>query len=314
MMKNYLTLLFITCFFSCTKVKKYTRYNFTLNYDSLTINGYLPHSSNDTVMGYSDSNAYMEAYIKYDARRLNPVVIKTGVAKNFSFNVSDTNRIDLTIKISKKYIDSVNSAIDKICEHSFTTINDNKSTSSQRSTNHSDNIDQDKVIGGINFGMPNKIVAKLITKFERQTNRPLYISHIKIDKYFIGNFEYFQIIGDYDNNKLWQLTVMGLISWEDYDNKVSEQLESIKKVLSLQYGIPELSNPPPAKFQMQKGYEYLVYEWNIGKKNIDINIQDNGDSYLTLISFYQPKIKKQLALKDARSRDSSNKEGSKLFN
>ncbi|MGB0427898.1 MAG: hypothetical protein ACPGEC_03095 [Flavobacteriales bacterium] len=152
-------------------------------------------------------------------------------------------------------------------------------------------IEQDKVIGDIKFGMTKKDVKLKIEKFKKENRRPdKFLGEPHYDD-FIGEYEYFQILDYYYEGKLYGLNINGnLIDWEKYDSEVPRQIKYITDVISQKYGDPSLHYELPPRYELQKGYSYLINRWNIGKKRIEIKVLDTGTRYPVNVEIFLPEV------------------------
>ncbi|MEJ7826882.1 MAG: hypothetical protein WKF91_01755 [Segetibacter sp.] len=199
--------------------------------------------------------------------------------------------------------------------NSSTSLSDTAST--QLKKKYSDSLiknEENKALGDINFGMSEKEVKKLIDKFKDNNKRPHKILDEVFYDYFIGNFEFSTIWDFYHNKKLYQLTVLGdLIMWDNYSKEVSDKISSISNVLSQKFGEPDEEKPIPQSYQMEKGFTYLIKAWNIGKKRIEVRIEDNGTSYSPQAIIFDKTIQELINRQEQAKQDSITKATNDAF-
>lgn len=174
--------------------------------------------------------------------------------------------------------------------------------------------EQDKVIGNIKFRMSKMKVKTLIEDFKNETKKPDKLLGKPYYDYFIGNYEYFQINDYYHNEELYKLEIRGdIILWEDYNSEITDKINSISEVLIDKFGQPETQYPIPEMSRMQKGYTYLIKAWEIGRKKIEVRIDDNGTSYFTSVLIYQPEIEYEIKNEAVAKKDSISKAVKDVF-
>jgi hypothetical protein len=157
-------------------------------------------------------------------------------------------------------------------------------------------IEQSKVIGTISFGMQKNIVDEKIQEFRKENRRPYKIMDKTFYNDFIGEYEYFQMYGIYDDEKLYELRIKGdLTNWENYDRDVPKQLNYISNVIMQKYGEPDLSFELEERFRLQKGYTYLLRKWVVGKKIIEVRLSDTVRSYPIDVYIYLNDVREKLA-------------------
>lgn len=170
-------------------------------------------------------------------------------------------------------------------------------------------IEQDKVIGDIMFGMPEKEVKSKIEKFRKENRRSdKFLGEPYYDD-FIGEYEYFLIRDYYYEGKLYELNIIGIpTNWEYYDSEVPRQIRYITDVISQKYGNPDLHSELEQRHKLQEGYTYLLNRWNIGKKRIEIRVSDNGTSYPVIVEIYLPEVREKIIIeREKQEKESANK-------
>ncbi len=170
-------------------------------------------------------------------------------------------------------------------------------------------IEQNKVVGDIMFGMQKNEVKSKIEKFRNENRRPDKFLGKPYYDYFIGEYEYFQILDYYYDGKLYELNINGNpTNWEKYDSEVPRQIRYITDVISQKYGDPDLHYELEPRYKLQKGYTYLINRWNIGKKRIEIRVSDNGTSYPVNVEIFLPEVREKINNeKEQQEKESANK-------
>ena len=155
-------------------------------------------------------------------------------------------------------------------------------------------LDENKVIGGITFGISEADFQKQEGLFFKETKyKPWTNSDIEENK--IGDYKFDQIEPFFYEKKLYQVIVDGKsIHYEKYDAEMNEQVAALKTMLVGKYGQPHEGDGLPEWHTTQKGYTYLVYGWQIGTKKIEMRIANTGLFYQLQLHIYQPSVVKTL--------------------
>ncbi len=175
-------------------------------------------------------------------------------------------------------------------------------------------IEQNKVIGTISFGLTKMETDKKIQEFRKENRRPHKIMDKTFYDDFIGEYEYFQMYGMYDEEKLYELRIKGdLTNWENYDQEVPKQLKYISDVISQKYGVPDLSLELQERYKLQKGYTYLLRKWMVGKKTIEIRLSDTGRSYPIDVYIYLGSVREKLSKRKKEKEKLSTEKAKNVF-
>lgn len=171
-------------------------------------------------------------------------------------------------------------------------------------------IEQKKAIDNIYFGASEKIT---------KTNIKIFVKKCEIKKerpfpdYYLGNYQFneFRVDGYYNQDKLYKLTIKGHpISYEKYETKLKSQIEDLNNVINSKFGKSTNSFPLPESFEMNDEFTYLLYQWKIGEKTIEIRLEPNKTFYYVNLEIYQPKIEDQLINeKKNKNKDINSKSG-----
>ena len=89
-----------------------------------------------------------------------------------------------------------------------------------------------------------------------------------------------------------------MIEWKYLDTELKEQVKHIYNVITPKYGKPNLSYEILASYQMNEDYSYLIYQWKIGKKEIEIRVEDTGSYYRVNVLIFLADIEKLLREKE----------------
>ena len=186
---------------------------------------------------------------------LSLIVLITGISCNTSSNQRDNTKLSQTEIIEAKQLLAEKAKRDSIIH-----------------------ADQYKAIGNVNFNMHEVDVQKAIEQFKKDSRRPKKIMDQTFYDYYIGEYQYFQILDFYDENRLYKILINGNpISWENYDIQVAQQIKYITDVLVAKYGEPDVKFPFPPRYEIENGYTYLQNSWSIGEKKIEVRL--SGDDF-----------------------------------
>ena len=153
-------------------------------------------------------------------------------------------------------------------------------------------FEQGKVIGDILFGITKKEFDKKENYFRKKCEVIDWVSGGYTSyKYKIGDYKFSQIWGDYYNEKLYFVQIIGdPIHYEDYKSRMKDQAVAIYQVFNNKYGVPNEDIGIPEWHRTEKGYSYLVSNWIVGTKKIELRVQNDGIYYHLNINIYQPEI------------------------
>ncbi|MDP3352340.1 MAG: hypothetical protein Q8S44_01190, partial [Flavobacteriaceae bacterium] len=156
-------------------------------------------------------------------------------------------------------------------------------------------IEQGKVIGDIVFFMPEKEVKSKIEIFRKKNKRPdKFLGKPYYDEY-IGEYKYIQMLDLYYKGKLYELHIYGNSTiWENYDSDVPKQIKNITDVVKQKYGEPDFHNELEPRYSLNNGQSYLINRWEIGKKTIEVRVEDNGGFYNVNVSIFLPEIREKI--------------------
>jgi len=191
-------------------------------------------------------------------------------------------------------------------------VSDTTRTPIEKEVVYPDSI-QNKVIGEIKFGMPEKDAKKAIEKFEKQSER-IIDKNDGFAKNFIGNFGYITIYPQFHNKKLYQIMIRGnFIKWEDYKTKLPEELSNIKTVLQNSLGDPMKINSIPDFSETERGKSYLVYGWLLGNKKVTVYIESENSDYYISVYISRTDIESIVEEDNQRTKDSIANAAKKVF-
>lgn len=154
--------------------------------------------------------------------------------------------------------------------------------------------EQNKAISDIRFGITEKEFNSLADKLKRETRKP--DPHLKgWYDYYLGNFEYEYINGEFHEKKLWQVSLDGkLLSYDEYDTYMPGAVSRLESVITPKFGNADLAYPIPSWTDMEKNFTYLVKRWEVGDKRIEIRINAFSTSYKPILIMCQPKVQQQI--------------------
>lgn len=158
-------------------------------------------------------------------------------------------------------------------------------------------VEQEKVIGEITFGMSKKQARQKLEKFRRTNKDKRGIYHK------IGEYQYLSVSDLYQKGKLYSIKIEGApIDWEYFKSDVPDQIEKITRIIKEKYGDPSKQYELMPRYRLEKNYTYLINQWDVGKKRIEVRVSDNGTSYSVDVAIYIPSIRDQVEL-DAVKKD-----------
>jgi len=156
-------------------------------------------------------------------------------------------------------------------------------------------LEESKVIDDIKFGITKIDYDKRVERFYKKSEKPYY----SITKKYIGDYEYSLINGLFDNNKLYYVYVNGAsINYEKYKSELLDQVQFLNLMLQKKYGKNKYGDGPPEWHKTEKGYNYLAYGWEIGKKSIEIRVSNNGIYYTCDLKIYLPDIERAVDVRE----------------
>ncbi len=150
---------------------------------------------------------------------------------------------------------------------------------------------ENKILGDINFDDTQNIFTKKFSSFiknSKQKDSKHLTNNPQIGNYI---FSEFGAVDLYYQDKLYYLRLIGIpINLESYPVEVPEQVNYLSDVIIQQYGQPTVDFQIPDRLEIEKGYVYNVRSWKVGKKNIEIQIQERNYSYTIDLSIYNSVI------------------------
>lgn len=175
-------------------------------------------------------------------------------------------------------------------------------------------IEQEKVIGTILFGMNENVVKSKIKEFKNENKKPFKISDYTSYNHFIGNYEFNFIRDFYYQDKLYKIRIIGkVISWENFDSEVPVQIKAISDILKIKYGNPEIHNDLKPRYKLKKNYTYLIDNWNIGTKEIQVRVSDNGTFYSVNVIIIQSETENKINREQKEKENQETLKGTNAF-
>jgi len=166
---------------------------------------------------------------------------------------------------------------------------------------------KNKIIGTIKFGDSKKVFDKKKAEFIKKSKNK--DSEILIDNDpRLGNYIFSEVgmVDLYDDDKIYWLRIIGRpIQWEDYNSLIPDQINALKEVIVQQYGNTDDEHEVIDRLNIEEGYNYNVYGWNIGNKRLEIQVVEKGYYYyvdlLIFDSEVNNRIEKQLDEKKSKN-------------
>lgn len=177
-------------------------------------------------------------------------------------------------------------------------------------------IEQSKVLGGIEFGMSKKEFDLAFKKFLYEQRQPDKVLGKDFYEYYIGNYEFngISFVDLYFEEKLYFLKLYGeYIDWKDYDSKVPKEIKYITDVIKLKYKEPNITNDIPEPYNMNEDYIYVVNSWDVGSKKIEVLVNDQGTWYTVDLRIYQPSIMEKIKKEKEKLEQQNTKENKDVF-
>lgn len=156
-------------------------------------------------------------------------------------------------------------------------------------------VDENKVLGNIEFGITNKKFEQDLEKFKNSLEHNEFKTLFVIGSYIVSDIE-----GSFENNKLYKLTTSGdFIPYQRYKEELLPQVDILKAMIVKKYGEPHSGSGAPALNQSEKGFSYLAYSWRVGRKTIEIRVT-NRDLYFSAdLKIFQPEIEELIEKREA---------------
>jgi len=155
--------------------------------------------------------------------------------------------------------------------------------------------EENKVLGNITFGVSEEQFEEDLAKFKST------LEHNEFKTVFvIGDYIFSDIKGSFDNHMLYKLTTSGdFIPYQRYKEELLPQVEALKTLIFESYGEPHSGTGAPAGNSIDKGYSYLAYSWNIGRKKIEIRVTNRDLYYTADLKIYQPAVEDMIEKREA---------------
>jgi hypothetical protein len=145
---------------------------------------------------------------------------------------------------------------------------------------------QDNVIGGLTFGMSADTVNTLIEEFDRENVKP-----DRENGKFIGKFQYDFISADYDDGKLYKVSIYGI------KNSKAGDTTELEKMMKLKY---QDADTAPSVFTVRAKdkkppfYINNLRTWIIGRKKIVIQEVVNDTNRQVKLLIFRPDIENKV--------------------
>ena len=169
--------------------------------------------------------------------------------------------------------------------------------------------DQEKAISGIMFNISPKKFEKARDSFmEESAYKKWENSDIKAHK--VGEYNFGSVGGAFDSDSLYHVELKGdYIEYDDYNIKMPDQFDALKKLLTTKYGAGKLDIPLPSWATIDKGYYKVCGRWIIGSKMIEMRVNSTGSYYTLDLVIFKPNVVNRLEEANEKAIDSSIKKG-----
>lgn len=111
------------------------------------------------------------------------------------------------------------------------------------------------------------------------------------DGYLLGEYAFDDMKGNFYNDSLFNVHIIGRpIKYEEYNNKMPKQYETLLSILSKKYGKPSEKNNLPEWSAMSKNDVFFIARWELGFKNLFVWVTCSGVNYSLDFCYYIPKL------------------------
>lgn len=152
--------------------------------------------------------------------------------------------------------------------------------------------ESDKAIANINFFISEQ-------EFEKQ--KEIFYSDFSVDgdygltDYKIGDYQFFQIEGLFDDGELYAIIIRGYpVSHEYYDTDIRRRYFAIFNIFKAKYGDISFHSMIPDWHETTSGYSYTISRWELGKRWVELRISDRGTSHGVDVYIFRKDIKEKL--------------------
>lgn len=144
-----------------------------------------------------------------------------------------------------------------------------------------------KAIGNIDF----YISKEEFDKQQKIFKEPLYHTNINDNGYFLGEYNFINIDGNFLNDSLLNVHFWGnTITYDEYAAKMPNQYEALFSILNTKYGLPEYKKELPEWMQISNKDAKILAEWNLGFKKILVWVVCIGSNYRLDFAYYVPEM------------------------
>ena len=159
--------------------------------------------------------------------------------------------------------------------------------------------EQLKAIGNINFFISEKDFKAEKEIFLKSVHNPKSDEEFSsAQEYCLGDYEFLRLDGDFDNDSLFFVSLVGLLFSDKYTPMFGNQYRNLLELLTAKYGRPLVHAKLPSEAQMISSKDVILAWWQLGAKNIVIHgYYENGTYLVNLESF-----RKDIVDKRARKR------------
>lgn len=207
-------------------------------------------------------------------------------------------------------------AREKAVKDSIAYINDIKIKREQAIKDSITSIEQDKAIGEILFGIPEKEFKKQKEKFINKCQLPKYEFYKSLTIIYnkLGEYGFNSIYGWFHNDSLYSVELTGCsIEYDEYDRVMPDQYDALMSVLKNKYGEPTFNHGLPKWTSLEKGYFRRCAIWEIGNKTIEARVSCEGVRYTLNMAIFKPKIEERIRTEKQEKEKQSAKKATDLL-
>lgn len=144
-----------------------------------------------------------------------------------------------------------------------------------------------KAIGNIDF----YISKEEFDKQQKIFKEPLYHTNINDNGYFLGEYNFTNIDGNFLNDSLLNVHFWGnTIKYDEYASKMPNQYNALLSILNTKYGLPEYEKELPEWSKVPSENVVMLGEWNLGFKRLLVWVVSIGANYRLDFAYYVPEM------------------------
>jgi hypothetical protein len=158
-------------------------------------------------------------------------------------------------------------------------------------------IEQNIAIGPILFNITEKAFNKKKDEFLQKCRLPDYEFYkgLTIFTYKIGEYGFGDLYGWFHNDSLYNIQLRGpIVDYDDYDRVMPDQYKALTSLLKGKFGEPSTSYGLPNWTDLDKGYFRRCDIWEIGTKQIEVQIACEGVKYYLNLEVFKPEVERRI--------------------